>query len=197
MDTLNRQRACLCFSHLFDTGSVLSPEEISKKERIFERSSFIRWNGGDAIGRATMGVSIFKIVSALGSTHHITNSVKQGQSSLTGLIDIFAEEDYLLCYAWSQDTVLIALKESIRPVSQLQAWAHAMLLIRDLQQRSRAEREDSAAIAKLIDTSLRELKSSWTKDTAALAAAGWDLDVASLETVSGTRVSLAAGTPQV
>ncbi|TKA67954.1 hypothetical protein B0A49_07548 [Cryomyces minteri] len=39
MRTLNRQRANLVFSHLIEDDEVLTPEEVSKKERIFD------WDG--------------------------------------------------------------------------------------------------------------------------------------------------------
>ena len=194
MNTLNRQRACLAFSHLFETGKVLTPAEIAAQECIFERGSMLRWNSKQTGVRARVGVSIRKIVAALGMSQKKPQSVQIHRTSLAELMELFAAEKYLLWYNRCQRTVLIAFKDSVTTKSQLQAWAHALLIALAVQRMRTTDLDDERAIIRVITSTLEDLNTRWVKDTARLAAAGWDLDRASLETVPGTRVELAAGT---
>ena len=193
MNTLNRQRACLCLSHMFDTGQIMDPTEVSKKERIFERSSFIRWKGGSVLLRVKIGASMNEVVSALGIRSRASGSVQSGTVSLAGLLDLFAGEDYLLWFHTTQQTILIALKRTVRPASQLKAWAHAMLVGQKLQDLSVEEKGDGTNAFRLTASTLQELNDRWEGDAKGLVERGWDLDTASLETLSGTRVYLAVG----
>ena len=195
MNTLNRQRACICLSHLIDTKSVMTLDEVSKKERIFEQSSFIRWNGVQSpLAKVKVGVSLNEILGALGKSHNVTHSVQQDRVTLNDIVRIFANEEYLLWYDPPRKLILIAFKQSAKPASGLQAWAHAMVTARGLSLLPKAEREDPSNVVKELASQLEAIRTGWNDDMKALAAAGWDLDTASLETVSGTRIELSAGT---
>ena len=189
MNTLNRQRACLCLSHLFDTGQVLSPAEVSERERIFERSSFIRWNGGSGKVRAKIGVSLGEIASALGTADRVTGSVKTGAVSLVDLLGLFKAEGYVLWYDESRQVILIALEDTAKPISPLKAWAHAILLEKELRSLSKEERHDAGTLMDVMISIEHTLRGRWEADTEKLVAAGWDLETASLETTSGTRIA--------
>src|ERR1700709_848660 len=67
MRTLNRQRANLVFSTFLEDSKSIhkeqslkalpTPEEISLRERIFERDGVLRWKGSEIIGYCEIGVS--------------------------------------------------------------------------------------------------------------------------------------------
>ena len=194
MNTLNRQRACICLGHLIDTKSVMTPEEVSRRERIFEKSSFIRWNGSHSpLAKVKFGVRLNEILTTIGRSHTVTHSVQQDKVSLNNIVDIFANEEYLLWYDSSRKLILVSFKQSVKPASQLQAWVHAMVAARGLLLLPKAEQNDPLNVLKIIASELEGIRLGWEEKLKALAAAGWDLDTASLETVSGTRIELSAG----
>ena len=196
MNTFNRQRACICFSRLIDTGSAMAPDEVSKIERVFERSSIMRWNG-QPTKRAKIGVDLNEIVTALGRSHHVTHSTLQHDSvCLLDLVKVFAEEDYILWYDSSRDLMLIASKHSAKPASQLKAWLHAMVAARILSLSPKDEQKDSTIVLRIVISFLETFQRKWEDMLQGLAAIGWDIKTANLETVSGTRIELNAGTPR-
>ena len=172
----------------------MTPEEVSRKERIFERSSFIRWKGSHSpLAKVKLGVRLNEILTAIGRTHSVTHSVQQDKVSLNDIMDIFANEEYLLWYDSSRKLILIAFKQSVEPASQLQAWLHAMVAARGLFLLPKVEQNDPPNVLKVIASELEGIRLGWEDKLKALAAARWDLDTASLETVSGTRIELSAG----
>lgn len=190
MDTLNRQRANIVFSTLLDSNKVLTPENISKRERIFERDGILRW-GAQSIGWAKIGVSLQTILAALGPAHGITDSHRNGSIELERLVEVFRLEDYLLWYDSNHRAAYIVLKKGAAASSQLKAWAHSLWAARHYQSEYATSAESSdEAMLHLLASTLGELSSRWNSDMVSLTAAGWDIGTASLETTSATRISL-------
>lgn len=189
MQNLNRQRANIVLSTFFDSGTALRPDEVSKKERIFEWGGVLRWKGSAPIAKAKIGGSLQEVISSLGPTHPITGASRDADPVLARLFQIYAKEEYLLWYSLSDRTVYLVLKEQISVRSQLKAWAQGLVLVHRLAQVQLA----TSATEKLLDSvesSLLEVSDCWPVCMERLKAAGWDLDFASLETASGSRIKV-------
>lgn len=193
MDTLNRQRANIVFSTLLDSNKILTPESVSRRERVFERDGVLRW-GTQLIGRAKIGVCLQTLLTSFGSAHSTTGSYRSASLELENLLEVFRLEDYLLWYDSSHRAVYIVLKEGASASSQLKAWAHSLWAARHYQINHAigAESSDKGTL-QLLASTLGELSSRWATDMDSLTAAGWDIGTASLETTSATRISLSEG----
>lgn len=120
MRNLNRQRANILFSHLIAYDKVLTPREVAKRERIFERDGALRWANDREVGHGKIGVSIQDIVYYLSrdQQHPITKSSTQGPE-LGQLLEFYKDEEYILWYDWTTKTVSIVLKKGVSSRSQL------------------------------------------------------------------------------
>ena len=193
MDTLNRQRANIVFSTLLDNSKILTPENVSRRELIFERDGVLRW-GIQSIGRAKIGVSLQTLLTSFGPAHSMTSSYRNGSIELERLLEVFRLEDYLLWFDSSHRAAYIVLKEGASASSQLKAWAHSLWAARRYQidHATGAESSEQGTL-QLLTSTLGELSSRWETDMDSLTAAGWDIGTASLETTSATRISLSEG----
>lgn len=192
MQTLNRQRANIVLSTFLDHGTALTPLEVSRQERIFEWDGVLRWRGSSPLAQAKIGSSLQGIVSSLGPSHPVTGATSDPGSVLVKLIEIFALEDYLLWYSSSERIVYIVLKDGVRARSQLKAWAQGLMLVHrlptlKLATNATAEKDQ---VLELVEMSLSDVSKCWETCTEQLKAAGWAVDVATLETASGTRIRL-------
>ncbi|MCJ1389346.1 hypothetical protein MMC18_002202 [Xylographa bjoerkii] len=193
LHTLNRQRANIVISTMLDQNKALTPDEVSVQERIFERDGVLRWRGTRIIGKAIIGVSLQRAVGFLGQPHSVTGSVRSPSVELERLVNMFQDEEYLLWYERSRHLAMIVLKEQASPQSQLKGWSHALLMA----QRHASEDTASAkpksmgeeTLQRLQET-LREMSVRWKQSLIVLEESGWDLNTASLETTSSTRIHL-------
>ncbi|KAF2692241.1 DUF647-domain-containing protein [Lentithecium fluviatile CBS 122367] len=191
MRCLNRQRANIVLSNILQSGRVLSPTEVSKKERVFERDGVLRWADGAVIGHCKIGVTMQTLVGLVGPRRGQTGSVDLQASKLSDLMRLYKDEAYVFWKA--QSAAVIILKQGCTPIDQLKAWTQALLL---------AQRQGTAAPdCKLADDTsgdrLAELRSTLKEtqlvfDTyeARLRDVGWDLDMAALETRAGQRIEV-------
>ena len=193
MHTLNRQRANIVISTMLDQSKSLSPDEVSLQERIFERDGVLRWRGTQIIGRAMIGVPLQRVISFLGRPHLVTGSVRSPAINVERLVSIFQDEDYLLWYERSCHLAMIVLKSKASPQSQLKAWSHALLMAQLHASEDRASANsksmDEETLQRLHET-LTEISIRWRQSLMALEESGWDLNTASLETTSSTRIHL-------
>ena len=192
MRTLNRQRANIVLSTLISHDKVLTPEEVSKRERIFEWDGVLRWEGARAIGKAKIGVSLQTLLDSLGSAHSITKSHRAALTIFGRLEEMFRFEEYIVWYDSKCRVASIVLKLGASSNSQLKAWAHALWIAQrcEITHATGAETNDQAML-QLLKSTVGELSRRWDKDLISLKTAGWDLGTASLETTSATRISLA------
>lgn len=192
MHTLNRQRASIVLSTFFDHGTALTPLEVSQRERIFEWDSVLRWRGSSPLATAKIGGPLQGIVSSLGPSHPVTGATSDTDFFLVKLVEMFAREDYLLWYSSSDRVVYIVLKDSVPARSQLKAWAQGLMLVHRLPKLPLAigATVEKEHVLELVRMSLSDVSKRWDTCTEQLRAAGWDVDVASLETASGTRIRL-------
>ena len=190
MRTLNRQRANIVFSTLFDTGTVLSPAEVSQRERIFERGGVLRWRGRRVLGYCKIGVPLSQVLRSVFPERGATGSIRNADVRLSTVWDLYRDEDYVLWYDSAKAQAMAVLKDRAPPTSQLKAWAHALSVAHVLHNRLEGERKalnEEATYTALKDT-LADLAGTFANHLQRLRAAGWDVDTAALETSSGRRI---------
>ena len=194
MHTLNRQRANIVLSNMLADGTVLTPEEVSLNERIFERDGALRWKGGKVMATAKIGVSLQTLVQSIGQSDKTTGSFRETSIDLEDLIDAFRPEEYILWYDSSHKVSYIVLKAEASVKSQLKAWCHALWLVQGFASGEMiGEKANDQAMLRRLTKTLGELSLRWTNDIESLRAAGWDLDTGHLETAASTRIRLLAG----
>jgi hypothetical protein len=193
MTSLNRQRANIVFSNIFQHSKVLSPYEVSKREQVFERDGVLRWCGVELVGWARIGVSFKELLGRIGQQHEKTGSLHLQDVGMEELLDVFRNEAYVLWPASSSSqAALIVLNEGCTPIDQLRAWAHALLLAKRMRGQDDASHSNDRLLVELRGT-LEETRNIFGKHVDALKAKGWDLDVAALETHAGTRAQIDSG----
>lgn len=194
MHTLNRQRASIVLSTFLDHGTALTPLEVSHQERIFEWDGVLRWKGSSPLAKATIGGPLQGLVRSLGPSNPLTGATCDTDSILVQLVEMFALEDYLLWYSSSDRVVSIVLQHGVPARSQLKAWAQGLMLVRRLPTLPLAigatAEPDNHQVLELVRRCLSDVSQCWDTCIEQLTAAGWDVDVANLETASGTRIRL-------
>lgn len=193
MRCLNRQRANIVFSALLQHGLVLSPQEVSRTERIFERDGVLRWTDGSMLGVCRLGVSLDTLLHPLGRRHKRTGSLDLEHIKLADLMAVFAEEAYLLWFVTSKREALIVLKDGCTPIDQLKAWTHALLLAHHVQHRSlghKSEIDDAESVDPQLTamrSTLEDVRRIFAVHAVALEEKGWDISIAAMETRAGSR----------
>lgn len=177
--------------------NLLTPAQVSNQELIFERDGILKWysKAGQVItlGHANIGIPINQF---LNSTDH---------NLLPNLTSIFANESYIL-YLSSVTTIgttikvkwtaNILLKQSCTPHSQLRAWMHGLLAVRVISSSFPVDEKNGNygdKVLRVLEQTLTFLNHGkrFEKYLSAMEEYGWELDVASLETRPGRRVSIA------
>lgn len=208
MQSLNRQRANILFSHILQHGVVLSPTEVSARERIFERSGVLRWANDEVLGRCRIGVSLRDMLDAIGARRHkLSGSLASphGGVDVFELLSVFEAEGYVLWPAPPADEALIVLKAGCGPIDQVKAWAHVLLVAArahygkehseskpDIAAKAAATATTIAThglIAELRET-LIEVQTMFDKYGETMRTKGWDLSVAAMETKAGIRLQI-------
>ncbi|KAI4721738.1 DUF647-domain-containing protein [Aureobasidium sp. EXF-10727] len=184
MRTLNRQRANIVFAHLHEHGCVLSPKQVSAKERIFERDGVLRDVQGKCLGYCKIGVPASELLRRLGETNRLTRATSLCDGRLLQLLELFDEEGYIVYLERPSNVACIVLKKGSDTTVQLKAWYHALLLVGQTGQGSEGGKDAVDAVR----STLVAVRKDWDKVQARLGEAGWDLETAALETTSGSRV---------
>ncbi|KAH8730137.1 vitamin B6 photo-protection and homoeostasis-domain-containing protein [Phaeosphaeriaceae sp. PMI808] len=196
MRCLNRQRANIVISNILQHGVLLSPADVSQRERVFEKDGVLRWADDAILGHCRIGVPLDLLLSRMGQRYKHTGSLSLRNVNMSELMDVFANEAYILWYADTDDEVLIALKEGCTPLDQLKAWAHALVLshrVRSKVPDSELESSDAGPeqrrLAEIRQTS-EEASELFAKYTTVLEQKGWDTNVAVLEVRAGIRAQI-------
>ncbi|GAB1195366.1 hypothetical protein APSETT444_004624 [Aspergillus pseudonomiae] len=178
---------------------IPTPAQVSKQERVFETDGILRWFSAPStqhrVGTCRIGVSLEQFL-APSATRTGSGSLKTS-TPMSHLSSLFSSEDYLLFlhrnrHSWD---ARILLKTSSTTQSQLKAWMHALLAARVLCSSAEKKRTQDSTEVEYITYTISETltylneKSRMDQYMSALTQAGWDLDVAALETRSGRRVA--------
>lgn len=203
MSSFNRQRANIAFGHLLAFDKVLSPDQVSRAERIFERDGVLRWTDGKIIGFAKIGASLRECFRTRQSASAASSGNKATHDSPEATVDvvpslarIFKDEWYLLWMQAASGQVLISLKQGCSSKAQLQAWCHALALARrsveegpntTQQVRRGAGKIGQEMMLDMVSETLEDTKKTFDEHVLRLASAGWEVDNAALETSAGPR----------
>jgi hypothetical protein len=172
--TLNKHRANVVFSHFWDQNCVLTPEDVAKRESIFDRGMY-RSNKDFSRGLQTAKCDFGTSLQIL--TAHLPRN-----NCLSELTSLFHDCGYLLWYSNSpKPSVFVVLKEGVSAQEQLKAWYHGFLLVR-------LPSESYASLSEAVLLTLKVVQKTFNAFSSRLKEAGWDLELAVLETNSGTRI---------
>ncbi|KAF7620013.1 hypothetical protein AFLA_001631 [Aspergillus flavus NRRL3357] len=175
---------------------IPTPAQVSKQEKIFETDGILRWVSAPStqhkLGTCRIGVSLEQFL-APSSTRTGSGSLKTS-TPMSDLSSLFKSEDYLLFLHRNRQSwdARILLKTSSTTQTQLKAWMHVLLAARVLC--SSAKEMRTQEIEYIMDTISKTLTflndgSRTDQYMSALTEAGWDLNVAALETRSGRRIA--------
>lgn len=192
MRTLNRQRANIVLSTLFDEDVVFSPEQVSKRESIFEWDGVLRWQGGHVLGCCEIGVPLQRVLQTLASRDERTGSIRDPTIELSRIWELYRDEEYLLWYDSSKKKAMVVLKREASSLSQLKAWGQALLVAQRRQQHigtnPKASIDDDTFT--VLRATLADVSKVFEERVRRLRVAGWDVDTAALETWSGRRITM-------
>jgi hypothetical protein len=209
--SLNRQRANMVFSNLEQNDTVLNPREVSDQERIFESrgGSVFRWVGKDIVGSCDFGMPLSKLIGCV-TNRRVSVKPKSpflGNCSLSQLMELFQDEQYLLYYSVPEPllgvrpagrvTVVVVLKDGVTPQNQLKAWLHGLVLAKRLAEQQGSDapilsqknfnKKQRANISHVAST-LRYVNGIFDSYVSRITAEGWDCNIPVLETQSGSRI---------
>jgi hypothetical protein len=191
MHSLNRQRATLLFAHLLAYDKVLTPRDVAKRERIFERDGALRWSNDQVIGSARVGVGFEEVARGLASAEDSqpwrAKRALIETAKFNRLLTLFKDENYIIWFDLSKREALIALKKGVDPASQLKAWCHALHVAEEATKSTNAD-NTAEAMLDLIASSLKHTSKVFNDHRQDLLNAGWLLDIASLEVQGGVRL---------
>ncbi|KAL8697571.1 MAG: hypothetical protein Q9201_007058 [Fulgogasparrea decipioides] len=197
MQSLNRQRANIVFSTFLEQDKVLSPKEVSLRERIFEWDGVLRWGSSSPFATARVGLPLRDLLTSMAPAHEKTGSIRDAEARVVRLIQLYSQEKFLVWYDAPQRVGHIVFKEGAAAKCQLKAWALVLWISHRhlLAEESKGAHATSAMFESTLDlhrTTLQELSSRWPDCVSRLGTGGWDVDIASLETRSGNRIRLQA-----
>lgn len=193
MRSLNRQRANLLFSHLWETDHCLTLQQVSDRERIFEQDGVLRWRGDEAVGTAVIGVTLQTLLDMVASTERRPGgkSIQDVDQVLSHLLKIFEDDSYLLWYEAKTRRGVVVLKRGASARDVLQGWVHALHVGKQVTRKTMSTKEVLAAIA----DSAVQARYTMERRAAEMQTAGFDLDSTSIETRSSFRVAFSKHVP--
>ena len=191
LHSLNRQRANIVLSNLLIDSRVMTPEEVSSQERIFDWDGVLRWRGSLPFAKATVGVPLLSLLKTLAPAHIVTGAMRDGDLILERLVEIYSQEDFLVWYDSPKRMAYIVLKDQAAAKAQLKAWALALWGAHRFGKQY-ATGANTENLLQLLEVTLRDISIQWGDSVERMRAAGWDVDIANLETSSGSRIHVTA-----
>lgn len=191
MRSLNRQRANIVFSTLVGSEIILTPQQVSDRERIFEADGVLRWGTRQKLGYCRIGVKMQDLLKNVGSADTASGSFQHLTTDLSDLLNLFHREKYLLWYDSDTSMATAVIRQGATPIDLLKAWTHALLIARHVKlfgAQSLKARSQASTLSTLHKT-LIHTQHLFEKNTALLREAGWDLGIAAIETRSGNRIA--------
>ncbi|KAL5363804.1 vitamin B6 photo-protection and homoeostasis-domain-containing protein [Aspergillus floccosus] len=212
MTCLNRQRANIVFATLLDAdpalaslaprvsapvdAGVLTPAQVSKREAIFERDGVLRWSSAAGTGTGSVApvLGVCRIGVSVGEFLRCLAGNQRGDRRgvpLDRVQGLFHSEAHLMFLGWGGTAwnAAILLKQGCStPRAQLKAWMHALLAARVLGEKHEGQ-DETERIINVVETTLQFLNDTRVDGyLGALTQAGWDVDLAALETSPGRRI---------
>ena len=189
--SLNRQRANIVLSNLLEDNRVMTPDEVSSQERIFEYDGVLRWKHSIPVAKARIGVALHSLLKTLAPAHMVTGAIRDGNFILERLLNIYSHEDFLVWYDSPRKTAYVVLKNHASAKAQLKAWALALWAAHRFGKQY-AIGASPEVILQLLERTLKDISQEWDDSIERIRAAGWNIDIANLETSSGSRIHVTA-----
>lgn len=190
LHSFNRQRANLVLSNLLEDNRVMTPNEVSSQERIFEWDGVLRWRGSLPFAKARIGTNLHSLLKTL-APHTVTGAIRDGNLIFERLVKIYSHEDFLVWYDSPKRTAYIVLKGQASAKAQLKAWALAIWGAHRFEKQY-ATGANTEHLLQLLELTLKNISDQWDDSVERIRAVGWDIDIANLETSSGSRISFNA-----
>lgn len=169
---------------------MMTPEEVSSQERVFEWDGVLRWRGSLPFAKAIVGVNLHSLLKTLGPTT-VTGAIRDGDLILERLVRIYIHEEFLVWYDSPKRTAYIVLKGQASAKAQLKAWALALWGAHRFEKHY-ATGANTKNLLQLLEITLRNICDQWDDSMERIRAVGWDIDIANLETSPGSRISISA-----
>ena len=196
LHSLNRQRANILLSNLLEDDRVMTPDEVSSQERIFNRNGILQWKGRP-FAKAVIGVKLHSLLKTLAPAHLVTGAIRDGNLILERLLEIYSHEDFLVWYDSPKRTAYIVLKGQASPEARLKAWALALWVAYRIEEHyATGASTPKSNLLELFEVTLRDICNLWDGYMERIIASGWDISIANLETCSGSRISHTAESAQ-
>ena len=196
MRCLNRQRATILFNHLLHHGTVLTPQEVAKRERIFGRGSIIPGPNSPFQGTCKFGASLRDLLDSIAVQRTQARLSHTIPFSLAGMVNLYEDERYILwCINAVHPHAMIVLKKDADAETCLRAWMHALLSVQLLSYAEKAEPALSTTgdhRLLLLDEAKSSANSYFNRHKQIMEERGWDLSISALETHPATRISIPA-----
>ncbi|RMX94632.1 hypothetical protein D0868_12190 [Hortaea werneckii] len=194
LETNRRARATLVY-HQLRQGRVPKPEDVSSRERIFEKDGILRGAQGETIGWCSFQSSIKPLFECQKlNEHSTTGSFSIDGQFLAKLVKTFEQERYIIniipSHDESQCRFAIFLKQGATTLDCVSAWWRCLALA-EAEKATRGNAAFDGASSSdrhlmlLRDTTVRAMQEKYIGD---LKAAGWDLEGNALETRSSMRM---------
>lgn len=179
-----------------DAEPLLSPEQVSPAEHMFEREGVLRWRGENVLGHCRIGVGISTILDSIQRHSTTSSSYKRMTVSLDDILSI-TEDDYIIWLDVKQRTFLIGLRQQDidgrEPELKLTAWLHALRTARLMQKESISVRDlTPKQVCELLERTQTK-RPEIERLLRDLQKAGWDIGSDALETRAGTRMQIHRG----
>ncbi len=187
MRSINRQRANIIFSCLSEDGHAPTPDQVAEQEHVFENSNILRWKGSKSIGTCEIGAPFPELLRQIGQMHPRTGSAKELRVNVTEVLNIFAEEQYLLWIDASRRRAVIVLTDSATVQSQFRAWAHALRAMRALEQ-TKEIHVSEFDVLHLLRSTLRDQNAVFQDWITQLEKIGWNPHAPAMETTRTNRI---------
>lgn len=165
----------------------MTPEDVSSQERIFEWDGVLRWKGSLPFAEAEIGVTLHNLLKTLAPAHTVTGAISDGDLIFERMVKLYSHEDFLVWYDPPKRTAHIVLKGQASAKAQLKAWALALWTAHRFEQQY-ATGANTESLLQLLETTLRDISDQWDDSLDRIRAAGWDVDIANLETSPGSRI---------
>ncbi|RMZ15343.1 hypothetical protein D0860_01687 [Hortaea werneckii] len=177
-------------------GRVPKPEDVSSRERIFEKDGILRGAQGETIGWCSFQSSIKRLFEYQKvQEHSTTGSFSVDAQFLAKLMKTFEQERYIInitsAYNEPQCRFAIFLKQGATTLDCVSAWWRC-LAVAEAEKAARGKAASDGAsgsdrhLMLLRETTVRAMQEKYIGD---LTAAGWDLEGNALETRSSMRMT--------
>ena len=208
MRTLNRQRTNIVMSQFEETGQIMTPKQVSERERVLERNGVLRWRDGAVLGFGVVGVRFATVLTSLGAEWDDEADEKFRNDAgwrVGELAKVFRMQKYIL---WPTSAAAnrighridICLKTSANAEDQVKAWSHALILAKSLSGsglggEQKGGRKMVPAIGfhgkmAVVNATMEQIDGSFPGVVASLRSKGWDLETPCIETTSGFRIAV-------